>query len=245
MSWMNGVPLVAGDPKTEQWAQFLACRYNGCCSGSATCNSRAAGYRDNAIDIYAEMGPEFWRTADRCTALPEGGVIEQRSACYVAAGDPRYWRREAVGHGDTSEWTNTTTNTAAKNFAQWLIHAPAGRYRIEVYVTGGAATKASYHVAHAGKTQTVVVDQTMAEGWVLLGEFDLAGEGDEHVALGDNTGTAGDKLVFDAVRVTSLDGPPPAEMGDGDGGCAAGGAGAGLGVLGALGALGRRRRRAK
>ena len=244
MSWMNNVPLVAGDPMSDQWGQFLACRYNGCCSGSATCRSRGDAYRDNAIDIYAEMGPEFWRTADRCTALPADGIIEQRSPCYVAAGDPRFWRREAVGHGDTSEWTNTTANAAAKNFAQWLIHVPAGRYRVEAYVTGGAATTAAYEIAHAGASDTIVVDQSTADGWVVLAEeVAFSGEGDEHVALGDNTGTAGQRLAFDAVRVTSLDGPPPDDMGDGsDGGCAAGGPGAGLGVLGALALLGRRRR---
>src|SRR4051812_18339508 len=32
MTWMNGVPLVAGEPVMEQWAGLLACRYNGCCS---------------------------------------------------------------------------------------------------------------------------------------------------------------------------------------------------------------------
>lgn len=143
MSWMNNVPLVKNDPVSDQWGMFLACRYNGCCSTSATCVSRGTAYRDNAISIYNEFGSDFWRTADRCNALPEDGVIDQRSACYVAAGDPRYWRREAVGYADSSEWTNSTTNAAAKNVVQWLIHAPAGRYKIEAYIAGGAAAKAS------------------------------------------------------------------------------------------------------
>ena len=242
MSYMNNVPLVAGDPKTEEWAKFLACRYNGCCTTSATCTSRAKGYRDNAIAIYNEFGGEFWRTADRCAALPVDGVIDQRSACYIAAGDPRYWRVDATGYADTSEWTNSTAGAAAKNYAQWLfIGAVAGRYRIEVYVTGGGATKAAYQVAHASVTDTVTIDQTATDGWAVLGEYDLAGTGDEHVELGDNTGTAMQKLVFDAVRITSLDGAP-ASPGD-NGGCrAAGGTtGAGL-VLAVLVALRRRRR---
>ena len=242
MSYMNSVPLVAGDPKTEEWAKFLACRYNGCCSTSATCTSRAKGYRDNAIAIYNEFGGDFWRTADRCSALPVDGVIDQRSACYVAAGDPRYWHQDAAGFADTSEWTNSTAAAAAKNYAQWLfVNAVPGRYRIEVYVSGGAATKAAYQVAHAGTTDTVTIDQTATDGWAVLGEYDLAGTGDEHVELGDNTGTAMQKLVFDAVRITSLDGEPE-PPGD-DGGCTAAGGTTGVGLAFGILAVLRRRRR--
>ncbi len=243
MSYMNSVPLVAGDPRTEEWAKFLACRYNGCCTTSATCTSRAKGYRDNAIAIYAEFGGDFWRTADRCASLPPDGVIDQRSACYVAAGDPRYWRADATGYADSSEWTNSTASATVKNYAQWLlIGAPAGRYRIEAYVSGGGATKAAYRVAHAGTTDTVTVDQTAIEGWTLLGDYDLAGTGDEHVELGDNTGTAMQKLVFDAVRITSLDGEPPGPDPGGDGGCSTAGGTSGAALAIALLAMRRRRR---
>jgi MYXO-CTERM domain-containing protein len=239
MAFMNSVPLVAGDPKMEQWSHFLACRYNGCCTTSTTCTSRANGYRDNAISIYNEFGAAFWDESLRCTALPDDGVIDQRSACYVAGGDPRYWRTEATGYADSSEWTNSTASATAANFAQWLIHAPApGRYRIEAYATGGAATKATYAVVHAGVTDSIVVDQTMADGWSALGDFELAADGsDEHVELGDNTGTAMQKLVFDAVRVTSLDALPPGDDAGGgsDGGCStSGGGGGGAGGGGAL-----------
>lgn len=242
MSYMNSVPLVAGDPTTEEWAKFLACRYNGCCSASATCVSRAKGYRDNAIAIYREFGADFWRTADRCAALPDDGVIDQRSNCYVAAGDPRFWRRETTGFSDSSEWTNSTTAATAKNYAQWLfVGAAPGRYAIEVYVSGGAATTAAYRVAHAGTTDVVTIDQSTVDGWVPLGEYELAGTGDEHVELGDNTGAAAQKLVFDAVRITSLDAPPPSDPG-GDGGCSTSSGGAGLALGLALVGLGRRRR---
>lgn len=247
MAFMNGVPLVAGDPKTEQWAHFLACRYNGCCSTSTTCNSRAAGYRDNAIAIYGEFGADFWKTADRCSALPDDGVIDQRSACYMAAGDPRYWRKETTGYADTSEWTNSTAAAAPANYAQWLIHAPApGRYRIEAFASGGAATNAGYLIAHAGATDTVTIDQTAVDGWTMLGDFDFAADGsDEHVELGDNTGTSMQKLVFDAIRVTSLDAVPPGDdmpEGGDHGGCAAAGGGGGILLAFGILAISRRRR---
>lgn len=255
--WINEVPMVAGDPLTEQWADFLACRYNGCCSGSSLCNSRAAGYRDNAIDIYNEMGPAFWATADRCADLPASGLIEQRDACYLAGGDPRYWRRVTTGSGGTSEWTSSTTASAPSNFARWLLRPTAPvRVSLAVHIEGGAATAARYRVFHGGVTDTVTIDQTTAAGWVDLGEFELDGSGDEYVELGDDTGTAGQRIAFDALRVTDLTGPgggggsgsgeePADPTGDGaDGGCQVGG-GTGPGASSLLGLvlLARRRRR--
>lgn len=255
VAYMNSIPMKAGQPKMEQWAKFLACRYNGCCSTSSLCTSRANGYRDNAINLYNEQGMAFWKTDDRCAALPADGVIEQRSECYMAGGDPRYWRHEAVGSGDASEWTKTTTAAQASNFARWTVKVPAaGKYSVEAYIKGSEETAAKYAVVHDGMTDKVTVDQTMANGYVSLGDFQFAGTGDEYIELGDNTGTSDRKLVFDAIRVTTLDGmgsgssdPGGDDTGGGGGmggggGCAAGGGAGGFSlVLLALGFLRRRR----
>jgi MYXO-CTERM domain-containing protein len=248
-AWMNGVPLVAGDPVMEQWAALLACRYNGCCSTSTTCTTRAHGYRDNAITAYTDQGGEFWHTSDRCAALPADGVIDQRSTCYIAAGDPRYWRREMAGYAAGLEWTFTTDHAAPSNFAEWIVRAPAGRYHVDVHLDGGMfgqTKQAHYQIAHNNAVDTVVVDQTSASGFVSLGEFDFAGTGDEHVLLGDNTGeasTANTKIAFDAVRVQSIDGPAP--DGPGGCGCTAGGRADASGALVLVAAIRvvRRRRR--
>jgi hypothetical protein len=238
VAWINSVPLVAGDPLTEQWASLIACRYNGCCSGSATCVSRANGYRDNAINLSNELGADFWRTADRCV-LPEDGVIDQRTECYVAAGKPQFWRREVGGFGDDYEWTNTTATQAPANFGQWLLRpGRATTYHIEAAITAGTAA-ASYQIFHAGRTDTVTIDQSTADGFIALGDFDLAADGSEYVLLGDNTGTADQKLVFDALRVTALDGG--GNGGGTSGGCATGD-GSGLAFVACVLALSRRRR---
>jgi hypothetical protein len=63
IAWLNGVPLVVGEARTEQWAQIMACRYNGCCAASATCTTRATGYRDRAIALENALGAAFWRAA--------------------------------------------------------------------------------------------------------------------------------------------------------------------------------------
>jgi MYXO-CTERM domain-containing protein len=236
-AWMNSVPLVAGDPLTEEWAKLIACRYNGCCSTSTTCTTRARGYRDNAITLYNEMGAEFWRTAERCSAVPEDGIIDQRSACYTAGGEPRYWRREEGGYADSREWTNTTSAAAPSSFAIWKI-ASAGTYRLEIYISGGEATAAKYEVRHGGTTEIITIDQTTADGFVPLGVFAFAGDGDEYVLLGDNTGTRDQKLVFDALRIVS-----PDEGGAGGCGCRTNGSPAAAFALFVLASISRRRRR--
>jgi hypothetical protein len=206
-TWLDGVPLARGQPAMEQWAHLLACRYNGCCSQSATCQTRAAGYRDNAIEAYAEMGAAFWQTASRCTALPADGVIDERSSCYVAAGDPRHWQRESTGYGGSSEWTTATMDASPASFGEWIVKVPAGRYRVDVHLDGGVfgeSKHARYEIAHAGRIDTVAIDQTSAAGFAPLGTFDFSGSGDEHVLLGANTGEsahARTKVLFDAVRV--------------------------------------------
>jgi hypothetical protein len=214
MAWMNTVEMKTGTATLEEWADFIVCRYNGCCTTSATCSSRRAGYRDNALDAFDEMGAQFWDTSTRCAALPADGVIDQRSECYTAGGDPRYWRRESGGYADGREWTGTTSATTAANFGIWTIKVPAGRYPVDVYLDGGevgTSRSATYRIVHGGVTDMITVDQTALSGWVNLGDFDFAGTGDEHIFLGDNTGEAGamDRhIMFDAIRVPIDDGEP-------------------------------------
>ncbi len=239
VAWMDGVPLVAGDPTMEQWAQLLACRYNGCCTTSATCTSRANGYRDNAITLYNDMGADFWRTSDRCGVLADPGTIEERSDCYLAAGDPRFWHSDPAGY----DYTMTQAGSAPANFALWLVHTGrASRYDVEVHIDGGNA-KATYEVAHAGAVDLVPIDQSTVSGWISLGDFDFAGTTDEHILLADNTGTKGDKLVFDTARITPLDGiwADGSKHGSG-GGCATSDGGGGFAIVLAWGMLVRRRR---
>jgi hypothetical protein len=245
VAWMNEVEMKSGTATMEEWADFIVCRYNGCCSTSSTCTTRRTGYRDNAIDAFTEMGAEFWDTSGRCPALPADGIIDQRSECYIAGGDPRYWRRLTGGINDTREWTGTTSAAAPANFGRWLIKGISGTYPVDVYLDGGdagKATKAAYKIVHAGTTDTVTVDQTSASGWVNLGDFEFSGTGEEYVQLGDNTGED-TQLLFDAIRVLSPDTEMPM---DGTGGCCdtrGGGGASGLsgGVL--VGLLLRRRRR--
>jgi len=241
VEWMNSIPMKSADPKARAWGTFVACRYNGCCSSSSLCVDRANKYRDNAVALYDEMSAEFWNTAARCAAIPEDGIIDQRSDCYLAGGEPRYWRHEAEGYAGNREWTGSTDAAAPSNFARWHVHG-AGSFRLSVHVSGGETTTAKYRVVHAGKTDPVTIDQAAANGFVELGVFDFTGDGTEYVELGDNTGKVDDRVVFDALAITDPDGGPPSSGSDVGGGCAAGGD---VGLLLGFAAIfvrGRRRR---
>ncbi|MGN6106127.1 MAG: golvesin C-terminal-like domain-containing protein, partial [Kofleriaceae bacterium] len=126
--------------------------------------------------------------------------------------------------------------------------AEAGRYRIEAFTPAphNQSRRAVYRVTHGSMTTEVPVDQQAVDGWNLIGELEFAAGGaGQSVRLDDNTGEPVDtqtKLVFDALRVTRLDGPTGEDGGD-DSGCAAAGAGAGAAWLAiALGVVTRRRR---
>ena len=238
IGWMNSIPMEAGTPLMELWASMIVCRYNGCCSDAAVCLERRAHYRDNAINIFHEYGADFW-AARPCDPIPAAGrVVEERDGCYVAGGDPQYWRREARGSGGASEWTMTTALEREANYGIWRLEmAEAGIYRVEVHMDGGMfgkSTRARYLVVHAGATDEVVIDQSAAgDEFVSLGEFEFAAGGDQHVMLGDNTGEGGESetsLLYDALRIAPVGGEEETGGSGFIGGCALGGGGGGGGA---------------
>jgi lysozyme len=194
---------------------------------------------------------------------PEGGEIDDGDACFTAGGPPQYLRPVAgTGAGGDLVWTYTTASADEVSFGHWeLVLAEAGRYRIEVSTPAPFARsrRARYAVTAAGERRELVLDQSAADGWQLLGELDFAAGGGQSIHLGDNTGEPGSdkiQLVFDAIRLTRVppgeeqENPPGDGGGGGDGGGCAAGGGRGGGApgfalgLGALAlALGRRRRR--
>ncbi len=257
ITWLNSIPIEAGTPLMEAWASMIVCRYNGCCSDASVCLERRAAYRDNAIDAYNEYGAAFW-AAEPCQPIPgDGRVVEERDGCYVAGGDPKFWRRETQGWDGDSDWTMTTDLEREANYGIWRLDmAEAGAYRLEVHMDGGRFGKsrqARYLVQHGGASDEVVLDQSAAaDDFVDLGTFDFAAGGDQHVLLGDNTGEGGDaetSLLFDALRVTPA-GAEEESSGGFIGGCSAAGGGGSAGaalllVLAAIVSASRRRRRSR
>jgi hypothetical protein len=189
-----------------------------------------------------------------------GGEVDDGDECFAAGGPAQYLRTVAdAGEGGDLIWTHTTDSAAEANSATWNLNfAEAGRYRLEVYTaaTYAQSKQAVYKVTASGASQDVPVDQSAADGWQSLGEFDFAvGGGGQSVHVGDNTGepvSANVQLVFDAVRLTRIDdgggggggggGDDDDSGGTGHSGCAVGG-GAGWGFAALMLGLVRRRRR--
>ena len=143
---------------------------------------------------------------------PEGATLDESGPCFSEGGDPQYWNYEVgVGEDGSMQWTHTTDSEIVDNYGVWdLAFAEAGEYRLEVHVPSGTADTmlASYAVVHGGASEDFVVDQSAADGWVVVGDLGFAAGGGQSVRLNDNTGepfSGMTRIVFDAVRVTRLD----------------------------------------
>jgi GH25 family lysozyme M1 (1,4-beta-N-acetylmuramidase) len=199
-----------------------------------------------------------------CGTIPaSGGEIDDGDACFLAGGPGSYLRHVTSRgeHGDLI-WTRATANSHEANFATWSLYfEAAGRYRIDAYTAHAYAQskQATYLIDAAGTTTSSTIDQSAVDGWQSLGEFDFAAGGGQSVHLADNTGeAASDKvqLVFDAIRISPVDVPPPdlgsppapAPVAEGDhdhAGCSTSGSGSWLLALAALGLRRRRRHRTR
>lgn len=141
-----------------------------------------------------------------------GATIDDGDPCFELHGPEEWWRYEGAGFGGSLVWTFTTDLADATNYVVWrLTFAEAGEYRVEVYVDPqyGFSKQAAYEVSHLGGTDTVVLDQSAASGWASLGDFEFDYLGGQWVRLHDNTGEPNAdaiQLVFDALRVTRIDG---------------------------------------
>lgn len=192
-----------------------------------------------------------------CGTIPaSGGEIDDGDACFLAGGPGKYLRH-VTSSGERSDliWTHATASSGEANFATWSLYfEAAGRYRIDAYTPHAYAEskQATYLVDTAGTTTSTTIDQSAADGWQSLGEFDFAAGGGQSVHLADNTGEAvanNVQLVFDAIRISPADGPGPGPADDGDdhdrAGCSVGGSSSSLLTLAALGMRRRRRSRAR
>jgi hypothetical protein len=228
-AWLNEVTVDG--PLWDAWITTVTHYYNGCVPGSCgVFDQRYQHYDDSAREVFDEQGAAFWDVAlGACDPIaPEGALLEETDTCFTKGGPLPYWRVGIGGESNLHVWTGTTADTEAVNFAEWSLNfAEAGRYLVEVSAPNATSTQATYVVDRAGTSEGVVLDQSTADGFAPLGEFEFAEGGEQRVFVGDNTGEAdGRKLVADALRLTRLDLPGPTTAGAGGaGGGGDGGAG--------------------
>jgi N-acetylmuramoyl-L-alanine amidase len=106
-------------------------------------------------------------------------------------------------YGTNYRWATTAlTETAV---SRWTIDIAAeGRYPVYVRYTaaGDRAVDAKFRVIHAGGTSTMNVDQTQQGGrWLYLGEWEFNAASDAIIELSNQSASAGQVVVADAVRV--------------------------------------------
>jgi lysozyme len=160
-------------------------------------------------------------TPAACDIIPStGDTIDEEDGCVTLGGAPQFLHSESgAGFNSSLVWTGATSSANESNFAQWNLNfAQGGTYKVEVYTDPAFArsTKAKYQIRHNGFTDNVLVNQTSANGFRNLGNFQFAAGANQFIHLGDNTGEAsslGVKLAFDAVRVTRVDTLPCGTVG--------------------------------
>jgi hypothetical protein len=160
-----------------------------------------------------------------CEPFPAGeAVIDNQSPCFVQHGPPSTWRY-VVGAGwdDDLLWTYAWAGDAS-NWAEWVFELEeAGEYEVSVYVTPeyAQAREARYSVRHAGGEDELRVDVSAAEGWLVLGSWELAAGVPQRVAVYDGPGedvALQRRVIADAVRLVPAGGDGPGGGDDSEGG---------------------------
>ncbi|MCF8371505.1 MAG: T9SS type A sorting domain-containing protein [Bacteroidales bacterium] len=116
----------------------------------------------------------------------------------------QYFRDQTSGYNDHSWWTLTINSNQDVCYVTWKpAIADSGLYEISTFIPAinANAQQAKYFVTTDSTTFEVIIDQSAYQNkWVLLGYYNLSSTDSCTVYLGDNTGIAGEQLVFDAMR---------------------------------------------
>lgn len=191
---------VPGPVDTNEFNGDLATLLDLTVGGGGVCGDSTCNSGETPSNCIQDCPPCAW--------IPPAGLdIDDAHACFVGGGDPMFWRQETSGFDGGHQWTYATAAATPSNYARWdMFFEQAGDYRVSAYVeaSAGGTTQASYELMHAGTSSLIQVDQSSASGWVDLGEFNFAADGDQWLRLNDNTGESWDlqlRLVADAVRI--------------------------------------------
>jgi hypothetical protein len=159
---------------------------------------------------YDGTRPELWECIeDHLTGSPPSdSLTDNVEADFTLHGPETYWHNATTdGQLYGLFYTYSISSGPDVNWASWSFELPdsSSEYSLEVYIPDyGGTADAVYVISHDQGTDSVVIDQYEHHGqWVSLGGPYRARQRLE-VTLGDNTGTAGQKILFDAVRFEKL-----------------------------------------
>jgi len=137
-----------------------------------------------------------------------GFLINNQSPSHM-----KYFHDMATGGYNNHFWyTYTSASTTIDTcYVKWTPTLPsAGDYEVSVYIptSNASATAARYKVYYNGGNQTVIINQAPVYGaWVSLGTFPFLAGTSGYVRLGDGTGTASQKIAFDAMKWVNVTQP--------------------------------------
>ncbi len=116
----------------------------------------------------------------------------------------KYYRDEASGYNDHMWWTYSVDEGDDVCYVTWTpsLDTP-GVYNVMTYIpeVNAEATNVAYVINFSNGDTTVYIDQNDYAGeWVGLGQYYFNTSDTGYVYLGDVTGTAGEKIAYDAVK---------------------------------------------
>ena len=134
----------------------------------------------------------------------KGTIIDDVSGQFSIRGPVKYWHEENQGYGAHFWWTKNNLS-GIENVAQWHLEiTEPGLYELFTYIPTLHSTTnaANYSIYHNGVVDSIKVNQSAHQNsWYKLGDFLMAGSGEEYIQLVDETGEAESEfeIAFDAV----------------------------------------------
>lgn len=155
--------------------------------------------------------PELWEQLEASfgTPAPNDMMTDNLEDCCTIYGPSSYWHPYTEGgQYHTFFYTGSISSGPDINWVQWNFHLPdsSASYFLDVYIPPTGTATVTYHIFHDSNEDSVTVSQASFSGqWVTLGGPYNAAAGLEVIA-GDNTGTSGQRIVIDAIRLTQSTG---------------------------------------
>lgn len=118
-------------------------------------------------------------------------LVDNTDRGFVKGGDPRGWRTEPEGYGNTLVWSKNNDRVHPNyNWSRWYPDLRAGRYEVFVYIPHRFSTtsNARYWISHqGGQTLRPINQSAYSNEWVSLGVYTFRGTRDDYVSLADVT----------------------------------------------------------
>lgn len=149
--------------------------------------------------------PELWNQLQESFTVTSVNdmMTDNLEDCCTLNGPSSSWHPYTEdGQYHTFFYTGSISSGPDVNWVQWDFHLPdsSSSYFLEAYIPPTGTADVTYHVVHGlGEDSTIVAQDAFPGQWISLGGPYCAAGGLSVVA-GDCTGTAGERIVIDAIR---------------------------------------------